>query len=148
VRLVQTQDPLAQVGLDILEEKSSQLKKDPGNPKQSGKTTNLDSFVNLAPTSNEVSHSNWILDLGPSTHVTGRRSEFASYAPHPPTHKETIQTTGGTYQPVIEVGTVRCTPSITLPSVLYVPSFPVNLVSMSSLLTILIIEQSLIDTIV
>jgi hypothetical protein len=46
--------------LDILEEleKSSQLKKDPGNPKQSGKTTNLGNFVNLAPISNEVSHSN------------------------------------------------------------------------------------------
>jgi hypothetical protein len=96
--------------LDILEEleKSSQLKKDPGNPKQSGKTTNLGNFVNLPPTSNEVSRSNWILDSGASTHVTCRRSEFASYAPHPPTHKETIQTADGTYQPVIGVGTVRC----------------------------------------
>jgi hypothetical protein len=105
--------------LDILEEleKSSHLKKDLGNPKQSGKTTNLDNFINLAPTSNELSRSNWILDLGASTHVTGRRSEFASYAPHLPTHEETIQTVDRTYQPVIGVGTVKCTPSITLPSV-------------------------------
>jgi hypothetical protein len=88
--------------LDILEEleKSSQLKKDPGIPKQSGKTTNLGNFVNLAPTSNEVSRSNWILDSGASTHVTGR-SEFASYASYPPTHKETIQTADGTYQPAM-----------------------------------------------
>jgi hypothetical protein len=86
--------------LNILEEldKSSQLKKDPGNPKQSGQTTNLGNFVNLAPTLNEVSCSNWILDSRAPTHVTGSRSEFASYAPHPPTHKETIQTTDGTYQ--------------------------------------------------
>jgi hypothetical protein len=44
-----------------------------------------------------------ILDSGASTHVTGR-SEFASYAPHPSTHKEMIQTANGTYQPIIGVG--------------------------------------------
>ena len=48
-------------------------------------------------------------------------------------HKEAIQTVDGTYQPVKGVGTVKCTPSITLSSVLYAPSFPVSLVSMSSL---------------
>jgi hypothetical protein len=36
-------------------------------------------------------------------------------------------------QPVRGMGTVKCTPSITLLSVLYVPSFLVNLVSLSSL---------------
>jgi hypothetical protein len=41
-------------------------------------------------------------------------------------HKETIQTADGTYQ-------LKCTPSIRLSSVLYAPSFPVNLVSMSAL---------------
>jgi hypothetical protein len=110
---------------------------------QSGKTTVLGNFVNLAqieegisnqaPTLDETSRSNWILDSGATTHVTGRWSEFASYAPHPPMHKETIQTADGTYQPVKGVGTVKCTPSITLSSVLYAPSFPVSLVSMSSL---------------
>jgi hypothetical protein len=49
----------------------------------------LGNFVNLAQTekgisnqapSNEVSRTNWILDSGASAHVTGKLSEFASYA--------------------------------------------------------------------
>jgi hypothetical protein len=66
----------------------------------------------------------------------GRWSEFASYATHPPMYKETIQTADETYQPVKGVGvidTVKFTPSITLSSVLYAPSFPVSLVSLSAL---------------
>jgi hypothetical protein len=111
-------------------------------PKQGEKTTALQNCVNLAQAEEGMSNraptldgtcSNWILDSGASAHVTGRWSEFASYAPNPPMHKETIQTADGTYQPVKGVGTVKCTPSITLSSVLYAPSFPVSLVSMSAL---------------
>jgi hypothetical protein len=75
--------------------------------KQSGKTTVLGNFVNLAQTEEGVSNrasmldgtscSRWILDSGAPAHVTGRWSEFASYAPHPPMYKETIQTADGTY---------------------------------------------------
>ncbi len=79
------------------------------------------------------SHSNWILDSGASRHVTGMCGEFASYKPYPFTRKETIETADGTSCPVKGEGTVQCTPSITLSSVLYVPSFPVNLISISSL---------------
>uniref|UniRef100_A0ACD5ZUN6 Uncharacterized protein n=1 Tax=Avena sativa TaxID=4498 RepID=A0ACD5ZUN6_AVESA len=111
-------------------------------PKQGEKTTSLQNCVNLAQAKEGMSNrapmlnktcSNWILDSGASTHVTGRWSEFSSYAPNPPMHKETIQTTDGTYQPVKGVGMVKCTPSITLFSVLYAPSFPVSLVSTSAL---------------
>jgi transposase InsO family protein len=111
-------------------------------PKQGEKTTALQNCINLAQAEEGMSNraptlngtcSNWILDSGASAHVTGRWSEFASYAPNPPMHKETIQTANGTYQPVKGVGTVKCTPSITLSSVLYAPSFPVSLVSMSAL---------------
>lgn len=97
-------------------------------------------------TSTDVSQ--WILDLGASAHVTGRLSEFASYAPHPPTHNETIQTADGTYQPIKGVGTVKYTPSITLSSVLHVPSFLVSLVSMSSLIDDIDCRIMLINTIV
>jgi hypothetical protein len=45
----------------------------------------------------------FILDSGASTYVTGRKSEFASYATYPPTHKETIQSADGTYHPFIGV---------------------------------------------
>jgi hypothetical protein len=44
-----------------------------------------------------------------------------------------IQTTDGTPQLIKGVGTVQCTSSIKLSLVLYVPTFPVNLVSLSAL---------------
>jgi hypothetical protein len=78
------------------------------------------------------SNSSWILDYGASKHVTGRPSEFISYKLYPSSYKKTSQTADGTFQPIKGVGTVKCTPSITLSSVLYVPSFGVNLVSISS----------------
>ena len=95
--------------------------------------TILGNLVNLAHPDKGTSLANWILDSGASKHVTGTLSEFASYNPFAPMQKETIQTADGTAQPIKGVGTVQCTPSITLSSVLYVPSFPVNLVSLSAL---------------
>ena len=59
---------------------------------------------------------------------------FESYTKHPPTHKGTIQTADGTKQPIVGVGTVKCTPNISLSSVLHVPAFPVNLASLSALI--------------
>jgi len=96
-------------------------------------STVLGNLINLARLGTGTFNVNWILDSGASRHVTGASSEFASYTPFPPMHKETIQTADGTAQPIKGVGTVKCTPSITLSSVLYVPSFPVNLVSISAL---------------
>ena len=102
--------------------------------KEREKTTVLGNLVNLAhPMQMQVPHSTWILDSGASRHVTGMPSEFVSFTPYPPTYKETVQTADGTSQPIKGVGRVQCTPSITLSSVLYAPSFPVNLVSISSL---------------
>ena len=48
--------------------------------------------------------------------------------------KGTIKTADGTPCSIRGIGTVQCTPSITLSSVLHVPSFPVNLISISSLI--------------
>lgn len=76
-------------------------------------------------------HVDWIIDSGASKHVPGALEAFASYTPY--THLETIQTTDGTSQPIKGVGLVGCTPHITLSSVLHVPSFPVNLLSISSI---------------
>lgn len=63
--------------------------------------------------------------------MIGSIDAFISYTPH--THSETIQTVDGTSQPIRGVGSVGCTPHITLPSVLHVPSFLVNLLSISSI---------------
>lgn len=80
------------------------------------------------------SASEWVLDSGASKHVAGNSCVFESYHKHAPTHKGTIQSADGTNQPVVEVGTVKCTSAISLSSVLHVPAFPVNLVSFSALI--------------
>jgi peptidoglycan hydrolase CwlO-like protein len=81
----------------------------------------------------QVTQLNWILDSGASKHVTGTSSEFTSYMSYPPTRKEMMRTADGTLQPIKGVGTVQCTQSIKLSSVLYVPTFHVNLISLSAL---------------
>ena len=73
----------------------------------------------------------WVVDSGASKHVTGISSSFKTYTPH--SYSETIQTADGTSQPIHGVGSVECTPSLHLSSVLHVFSFPVNLLSVSSL---------------
>jgi len=73
----------------------------------------------------------WIIDSGASKHVIGISSSFKTYTPH--SYSETIQTADGTSQSIHGVGSVECTPSLYLSSVLHVPSFPVNLLSVSSL---------------
>ena len=80
------------------------------------------------------SNFDWVLDSGASKHVTGNLKEFEQYSQYPPTNKETIQTADGSAQPIMGIGTVQCTPTINLSSVLYVPAFPVNLVSFSALI--------------
>ncbi|KAJ1272565.1 hypothetical protein BS78_06G212200, partial [Paspalum vaginatum] len=80
-----------------------------------------------------ISQLNWILDSGASKHVTGALCEFESYMQYPHKHKETIQTADGTSQSIKGIGTVQCTPSIKLSSVLHVPAFPASLISLSAL---------------
>jgi hypothetical protein len=75
----------------------------------------------------------WIVDSGASRHVTGAAREFSSY-----THlavPKSIQTPDGTAQPVIGKGTVQCTNTLTLSNVLHAPSFPVNLLSITAIIS-------------
>ena len=85
-------------------------------------------------TFNQNHTSDWILDSGASRHVMGKLNEFTSYTPYSHSYKGTIKTADGTPCSIRGIGTVQCTPSITLSSVLHVPSFPVNLISISSLI--------------
>ena len=58
----------------------------------------------------------------------GNASEFSSY-----THlamPKSIQIADGTTQPVMGIGTIKCTNSVTLSNVLHAP-FPINLLSIS-----------------
>jgi hypothetical protein len=95
----------------IQSNKNSESLKESGRATISSNSINLaqtkEGISNRAPLVNETYGSNWILDSGASAHVTGSRSEFASYAAHPPIHKETIQIADGTYQPVKGVDTGR-----------------------------------------
>jgi hypothetical protein len=73
----------------------------------------------------------WIVDSGASRHVTGNVREFSSY-----THlkmPESIQTTDDTTQPVVGKGTINYG-SVILSDVLHVPSFSVNLLSISAII--------------
>src|SRR5436190_10537630 len=79
-------------------------------------------------------HVDWIVDSDASKHITCNKSEFDTY--HPSMHKEleTVVTADGTSQPIMGTGSVPCTPTLTLSSVLHVPSFPVNLMSVSCII--------------
>jgi hypothetical protein len=88
----------------------------------------------LALTSISTTRSpDWIVDSDASRHVTGAAREFSSY-----THlavPESIQTVDGTAQPVISKGTVQCTNTLTLSNILHAPSFSVNLLSISVIIS-------------
>jgi len=59
-------------------------------------------------------------------------SHFKSYSPY--IHSKCVRTADGTFQQIHGVGSIECTPSLNLSSVLHVPSFPVNLISISSII--------------
>ncbi|KAK8957941.1 hypothetical protein KSP39_PZI000182 [Platanthera zijinensis] len=73
--------------------------------------------------------SDWIIDSDASRHVTGNTGEFSSYTRI--TTTDSIQTTEGTFQPMVSKGTVNCSGSVKLSNVLHAPYFPVNLLSIS-----------------
>jgi len=74
-------------------------------------------------------HIEWVIDSGASKHVTGMSSPFKTYNAY--THSESVQIADGTSRQIHGVGSIECTPSLSLSSVLHVPSFPVNLLSSS-----------------
>jgi hypothetical protein len=75
----------------------------------------------------------WIVDFGASRHVTGAAREFSSYTHL--TAPESIQMADDMAQPVIGKGTVQCTDTFTLSNVLHAPSFSVNLLSISAIIS-------------
>jgi GAG-pre-integrase domain len=73
----------------------------------------------------------WIIDSGASQHMTPDSIVFKSYKPF--SGKEKVQTTDGTFCFIAGIENVICTPNIQLSSVLYVPNFTNNLVSIKQL---------------
>ena len=77
------------------------------------------------------STSSWIIDSGASSHMTGTSSLLSSYHPTPSHPLVTIA--DGRPCPVQGRGTTRVTSSLSLHQILYVPSFHVNLLSISAI---------------
>jgi hypothetical protein len=76
-------------------------------------------------------HIDWVIDSGASKHVTGMSNSFKTYSPY--IHSKFAQIADGTSQLIHGVESIECTPSLSLSSILHVPSFPVNLLSVSSI---------------
>ena len=72
----------------------------------------------------------WIIDSGISDHITGQSNLFSSYTPY--TGPDKMKIADCTFSSVFGKGLVRITPFF-LSSVLHVPSFAVNLLSISCL---------------
>ena len=64
----------------------------------------------------------WILDSGATSHMTGQSKSFVSYLPC--SGQDKVRIADGSFSTVSGKRTVNCTPTITLSSVLHVPSFP------------------------
>ena len=76
------------------------------------------------------SSPSWIIDSGAFSHMTGTSSLLSSYHPtpsHPPI------TIADGICPVQGRGTTHVTPSLSLHQIIYVPGFPINLLSISAI---------------
>ncbi|TYI92956.1 hypothetical protein E1A91_D02G105000v1, partial [Gossypium mustelinum] len=64
-------------------------------------------------------------------HVTGSNKRLFNYTTCP--FKDSVQLADGSLTSIFRTGSILCTPNITLFSVLYVPKFSVNLLSISTI---------------
>ena len=78
-------------------------------------------------TSRTVSDDSWIIDSGASDHMTSARKNFFTYSPC--SGHDKVRIADGSLSPIIGKGSVKCTPSITLPFALHIPHFSYNLLS-------------------
>jgi hypothetical protein len=95
------------------------------------KEDTVGSFVNLAGTTFACVPFSWIIDFGASNHICTYLSYFSSYSP---VHKHIlVQLPDGSHAPVKHIGTIHCSPSLTLTNVYHIPTFKYNLLSLSQL---------------
>ncbi|KAJ7946112.1 Retrovirus-related Pol polyprotein from transposon TNT 1-94 [Quillaja saponaria] len=73
----------------------------------------------------------WIIDSGASDHMTSTSSSFSSYFPC--SGKEKVRVADGSLSSISGKGSICCTPSLTLSSVLHVPKLSMNLLSISTI---------------
>lgn len=77
------------------------------------------------------SASKWVIDSGASDHMTGNPTIFSNFNKHrSPSH---VTIANGSTTPVLGSGTIDLTPSVSLSSVLSLPNFSFNLLSVSKI---------------
>ncbi|KAL0394984.1 UNVERIFIED_CONTAM: hypothetical protein Slati_4464600 [Sesamum latifolium] len=80
---------------------------------------------------NDVDYGSWIVVSGATRHVYANLKYFTNYfTPSKPTR---VSLPDGSKQLIAHIGTVKPSPHITLEHVLYIPTFSVNLFSVSQL---------------
>jgi len=77
------------------------------------------------------SSSKWVIDSGATDHMAGNPNLFSSFQPH--SSSNTVSLEDGSPSRVIGSGTINATPSLSLSSVLHLPQFSFNLISVSKL---------------
>jgi transposase InsO family protein len=99
-------------------------------PLTSASTNPTDSRGNVSKfMNNNQSFVPWLIDSGASRHMVGSYQEFSKYAPS--VKEQGVQLADGSTQAIMGTGTVVCGHDMSLSSVLHVPSFPINLLSIS-----------------
>lgn len=76
-------------------------------------------------------NTDWIIDTGASDHMTYDPNKFSRFSPN--CSKTVITNANGVSSPVVSVGTVPLSPSLSIYDVLLVPSLNCNLLSVSQL---------------
>ena len=77
------------------------------------------------------SSSKWVINSGATNHMTGNFNLFITFQPHLST--STVTLADGSTSCVLRLGTIHPTPLIILTSVMSLPQFSFNLISMSKL---------------
>ncbi|KAJ7950679.1 Retrovirus-related Pol polyprotein from transposon TNT 1-94 [Quillaja saponaria] len=73
----------------------------------------------------------WIIDSGASDHMTGTSRNFSTYFPC--SGKDKVRVADGSLSTISGKGSIQCTPTLPLSSVLHIPKFSMNLLSISSI---------------
>ena len=77
------------------------------------------------------SSSKWVIDSGAIDHMTGNSNLFTMFQPH--SSISTVTLANGSTFCVLGLGTIHPTPLITLTSIMSLPQFSFNLISISKL---------------
>lgn len=91
-------------------------------------TVSADLFGNNSASSEgNCSDKPWLIDSGASRHMAGSYKDFYNYILD--CANQHVKLADGSIQSIKGSGDVKCTPHMTLSSVMHVPSFPINLMS-------------------